>query len=112
MGDQIEMIQCIRGQIGGDRDAILAVQDRPDLGPAEGPPSALSRGKGRSEDTAGTCDMEPASKRTRVTEAQAQCSHSTVTNEGRFIPLTPEIEKESGSSKYGGVRPELLGHVR
>jgi hypothetical protein len=66
MGDQIEMTQCIRGRIGDDRDAILAVQDRPDRGPTEGPPSALSRGKGRSEDAAGKCDMEPASKRARV----------------------------------------------
>jgi hypothetical protein len=98
MGDQIEMIQCIRGRIGDDRDAILAVQDRPDLVPAEGPPSALSRGKGRSEDAAGTCDMEPASKRARMAEAQTQCSHITVTNGDRFIPLTPEIEKASGPS--------------
>ena len=74
MGDQIEMIQCIRGRIGDDRDAILAVQDSPGRGPTEGPPSALSRGpKGRSEDAAGKCDMEPASKRARVTKAQAQC---------------------------------------
>jgi hypothetical protein len=72
MGDQIEMIQCIRGRIGGDRDAVLAVQDRPDLGPAEGPTSALSRGKGRSDDAAGECDMEPASpKRARHNAAIA-----------------------------------------
>ena len=47
---------------------------------------------------AGTCDMEPASKRARVTEAQAQYSHSAVTNEDRFIPLTPEIETAGGPS--------------
>jgi hypothetical protein len=38
------------------------------------------------------------SKRARVTEAQAQCGPSTVTNENRFIPLTPEDEKASESS--------------
>ena len=104
------MIQCIRGRIGDDRDAVLAVQDRPSLGLAEGPPSALPRGKGRSEDTAGTCDMEPTSKRARVTEAQAQCSHSTVTNEGRFIPLTPENDRATGVTRTrqmtkGGAHP-------
>jgi hypothetical protein len=87
------VIQCIRGRTGDDRDAILAVQYRPHFGLAEGPPSALSRGKGRSEDTAGTCDMGPAPKRARVNEAQAQCSHSTVTKEGRSIPLTPENDR-------------------
>jgi hypothetical protein len=89
---------------------ILAVQYRPNFGLAEGPPSALSRGKGRSEDTAGICDMEPASKRARVTEAQAQCSHSTVTNEGRFIPLTPENDRATGVTRTrqmpkGGAHP-------
>jgi hypothetical protein len=33
-----------------------------------------------------------------VTEAQAQCSPSTVTNEDRFIPLTPENEGASEPS--------------
>jgi hypothetical protein len=92
------MIQCFRGRIGDDRDAVLAVQYRPNCGRAERPPSVLSKGKGRSEDTAGTCDMEPASKRARATEAQAQCSHSTVATKGRFIPLMPEIEEASGPS--------------
>ena len=33
--------------------------------------------------------MEPAPKRVGVTNAQAQCSPSTVTNENGFTPLTP-----------------------
>ena len=33
IGDQIEMMQYIRGRVGDDRDAILSMQDRPDLGP-------------------------------------------------------------------------------
>jgi hypothetical protein len=52
MEDQIEMTQFIRGRIGDDRDAVLAVQYRLNCGRAERPPS---------------CDMEPASKRARVT---------------------------------------------
>jgi hypothetical protein len=51
-GDQIEMMQCIRGRVGDDRDATPAMHNRPDLGPKEWPPSALSKGKGRSEDAA------------------------------------------------------------
>jgi hypothetical protein len=35
------------------------------------------------------CHVEPASKRARVTNAQAQCSPGAVTNESGFIPLTP-----------------------
>jgi hypothetical protein len=62
--DQIEMMQYIRGRVGDDRDAILSKQDRPDLGPRV---STLSKGKGRSEDAASKCDMEPASKRARMT---------------------------------------------
>jgi hypothetical protein len=49
-GDRIEMMQYIRGRIGDDREAILAVQYRPHPGLAERPSPALSRGKGRSED--------------------------------------------------------------
>jgi hypothetical protein len=33
-----------------------------------------------------------------MTKAQAQCGTSTVTNEDRFIPLTPENEEVSGPS--------------
>jgi hypothetical protein len=33
-----------------------------------------------------------------MTKAQAQCSTSTMTNEDRFIPLTPENEKASEPS--------------
>ena len=65
MEDQIEMIQSTRGQVGGDRDAVLAVQYKPSPGLAKRPSPALSRGKGRSEDTAGACDVEPTSKRAR-----------------------------------------------
>jgi hypothetical protein len=45
-------------------------------------------------------------KRARATEAQAPCSHSTVTTKGRFTtltpPLTPEREKADGpnTSEY------------
>jgi hypothetical protein len=97
IGDQIEMMQYIRGRVGGDRDAILSMQDRPDLGPKA---STLSKGTGRSEDAASKCAMEPASnKRARMTNgAQAPCSHSTVATKGRFIPPTPEIEKAGGPS--------------
>jgi hypothetical protein len=80
------MMQYIRGRVGDDRDAILSMQDRPDLGPTA---STFSKGKGRSEDAASKCAMEPASKRARMTNAQAQCNPSTVTNESGFTPLTP-----------------------
>jgi hypothetical protein len=96
MEDQIEVIQCIRGRVGDDRDAILAVQYRPNLGLAERPSPELllwARGKGRSEDAASKCAVEPASKRARATEVQAPCSHSTVTNESGFTSLTPVSDR-------------------
>jgi hypothetical protein len=80
------VMQYIRGRVGGDRDVILSMQDRPGLSPTA---STLSKGKGRSEDAASKCAMEPAPKRVGVTNAQAQCSPSTVTNENGFTPLTP-----------------------
>jgi hypothetical protein len=94
MEDQVEMIQYIRGRVGDDRDAKLLVQYEPNLGLAEKPSPALSRGKGRSEDAANKCAVEPASKRARMTNAQAHCSPSTMTNESGFTPQTPENERE------------------
>jgi hypothetical protein len=78
IGDQIEMMQYIRGRVGDDRDAIPSLHAgqaslRPGLDPKA---STLSKGNGRSEDAASKCAMEPASKRARTTEAQAQCSPS------------------------------------
>jgi hypothetical protein len=41
--------------------------------------------------------------RAGMTEAQAQCSHSTATNESRFTPLTPENDRgHSGTSDDEG----------
>jgi hypothetical protein len=54
-GDQIEMTQYIRGRVGDDRDAILAMHDRPDLLPKEWPPSALLKGRGGSKYAASEC---------------------------------------------------------
>jgi hypothetical protein len=95
-------MQYIRGRIGDDRDAILAVQFRPHPGLAERPSPALSRGKGRSEDAASECAMDPASKRTRVTDAQAECSSSTVTSEdGQQV--SDRGHSDTGSSEYSPV---------
>jgi hypothetical protein len=82
IGDQIEMMQYIRGRVGDDRDAIPSLHAgqaslRPGLGPKA---STLSKGNGRSEDAASKCAMEPAPKRAGMTEAQAQCSSSAVAN--------------------------------
>ena len=67
-------------------------------------PSGLSigKGKGQSEDAASKCTMEPASKRARVSDAQAQCSPSTVISESGFAPLTPS-RSDTGSSEYSPV---------
>jgi hypothetical protein len=86
--DRIEVMQYLRGRIGDDRDAILAMQCRPYPDLTERPPSALSRGKERFEGVAGECAMEPAPKRTRTTETQAQHSPSTATN-GRWEWVRP-----------------------
>jgi hypothetical protein len=42
--------------------------------------------------------MEPAPKRARATNAPAQCSPSTMTTKGRFIPLTPPLTPEIGKA--------------
>ena len=54
MGDQIEMVQHIRGRIGEDRDTVLDMDRIPDYHAREWLPSGLSKGKGkgRSEDAA------------------------------------------------------------
>jgi hypothetical protein len=98
VGDQIKMIQYIRGRIGEDRDTVLNMGRIPDYDTREWMPSGLSKGKGRAPDDASTHAAEPAPKRARMTKAQAQCSTSTVTSEDRFIPLTPENEKASEPS--------------
>jgi hypothetical protein len=54
--------------------------------------------------------MEPASKRARVTDAQAQCSPSTVTSGSGFAPLTPMSDRgrsNAGSSEYSPVSDEV-----
>jgi hypothetical protein len=113
MEDEIEMIQYLRPRPNRRRSRCDPRQQyRPGCGRGGRPPSALSKGKGRSEDTAGTCDMEPVSKRAGVTEAQAQCSRSAVAIKGRFTPLTPEIEKAGGRTQYDEVRPGFLRHAR
>jgi hypothetical protein len=80
-GDQIEMIQYIRGHIGEDRDTVLDMGRIPDYDTREWMPSGLSKGKGRAPGDASTHAAEPAPKRARLTKAQAQCSTSTATNE-------------------------------
>jgi hypothetical protein len=104
VGDQIEMVQYIRGRIGEDRDTVLDMGRIPDYDTREWMPSGLSKGKGGAPDDASTHAAEPASKRARVVKAQAQWqwSNSTVTSGGQFIPLTPENEKasESSTTKY------------
>ena len=89
IGDQIEMVQYIRGRIGEDRDTVLDMGRIPDYHAREWLTSGLSKGKGkgRSEDAANGHAMEPAPKRARATNAPAQCSPSTMTTKGRFIPL-------------------------
>jgi hypothetical protein len=71
-------------------------------------PSALSKGKenGQSEHAARTCALEPALQRARknkMTEAQAQHSPSTVTNESGFAPLTPSRSDTGSSSDFSPV---------
>jgi hypothetical protein len=73
-GDQIAMIRCVQGRIGEDRDAILDMHHRPDLLPEEGPPSALSKDKGRAVSAAGECDSEPVPKRAKTSIAMQQRS--------------------------------------
>jgi hypothetical protein len=92
------MIQYIRGRIGEDRDTVLGMGRIPDYDTREWMPSGLSERKRRAPGDASTHAAEPAPKRARMTKAQAQCSTSTVTNEDRFIPLTPENEKASEPS--------------
>ena len=100
--DQIEMMmQYIRGRVGDDRDAILSMQDRPTG-------LALARRHQRFR----RAKPDPRMRRVNVpwsqrrnaqgmTNAQAQCSPSAVTNGSGFTPLTPVAD-----------RPVSLGHVR
>jgi hypothetical protein len=50
VGDQIEMVQYIRGRIGEDRDTILDMTRRPDHHTRERMPSAFSKGKSKASD--------------------------------------------------------------
>ena len=95
IGDQIEMVQYIRSRVGEDRDTVLNMGRVPDYDTRKWMPSGLSigKGKGQSEDAASKCTMEPASKRARMTDAQAQCSPSTVTSGSGFAPLTPMSDR-------------------
>jgi hypothetical protein len=68
------MIQCIRGRIGEDRDTVLDMGRIPDYDTREYMPSGPSKGKGRAPNDASTPAAEPASKRARMTKAQAQCT--------------------------------------
>jgi hypothetical protein len=119
VGDQIEMVQYIRGRIGEDRDTVLDMGRVPDYHTRRWIPSALSKGKGKgqSEHTARMCVMEPASKRARMTDAQAQRSPSTVTNESGFTPLTPDADNgdyspvsDAGQKNRTGSRAAANAH--
>jgi hypothetical protein len=107
------MVQYIR-----DRDTVLDTGRISDYHTRERMPPGLSKGKSRALDDASKYVAEPASKRARTAEAQAQWSNSTVTSGGQFIPLTPDNEKASEPSttkydwNYTRTRQRTRGQAR
>jgi hypothetical protein len=93
--DQIKMIQYIRSRIGEqDRDTVLDMGREPDDHRREWKPPGLSEGRSRAPDDVNRHAAEPAPKRARVV-------HPTDARDG-----------EGKWTRYDGVRPGLLGHVR
>jgi hypothetical protein len=108
-GDQIEVVQYIRGRIGEDRSTVLDMGRIPDYHTRRWMPSALSKGKEKdqSEHAARTCALEPALKlkRARKSKMTPQRSPSTVIDKKSFSPLTGSDRGYSDTSEDEGAGP-------